>query len=262
MRWSQAVHTGSRVSRPPAAKAQPIDMHTPLMDAGLKSSQAVRLAARVRELCGADVSATLVFEHPTPHAIATHLATLGGSAALSGDDVVTLVSEYLQEAAMGATLEVQPEVDTSFGNPSGTEIPASTFQQHFLLLHLLQPHAAAFSLPIVAEWPGQAMPQPVVRAALQLLVRRHAVLRTFYRREQHRVSQVVLPADGFVVPLDECTPKEWAAKSSLTQAMPFALTEAPPVRALLSCSARPALRLKGGMIFKVSTFMRSGSPSR
>ena len=40
------------------------------MEAGVKSQQAVRLAARLHELSGAALPTTLIFEHPTPRAIA------------------------------------------------------------------------------------------------------------------------------------------------------------------------------------------------
>ena len=78
--------------------------------------------------------------------------------------------------------------------------------------------------------------RPLVRVALQLLVRRHAVLRTFYQMSQTRVQQIILPADGFVVPLDTCSEEDWHVQSAQTLSQPFALTKAPPVRALLMCS--------------------------
>ena len=85
------------------------------------------------------------------------------------------------------------------------------------------------------EWPRR-YPQPLVRVALQLLVRRHAVLRTCYQMSQSVVQQIILPADGFVVPLDMCSEEAWRSQSAQTLSQPFALTKAPPVRALLMCS--------------------------
>ena len=68
-------------------------------------------------------------------------------------------------------------------------------------------------------------------------MRRHAVLRTLYEQEQQRVIELILPVDGFVVPLDECTEGAWATESARVLTTPFALTTAPPVRALLGCTA-------------------------
>ena len=50
-----------------------VSADTPLMEASLKSQQAVHLAARLHEQIGMEVSATLVFEHPTPRSIAAHV---------------------------------------------------------------------------------------------------------------------------------------------------------------------------------------------
>ena len=41
---------------------------------------------------------------------------------------------------------------------------------HFFLLHLLRPEVVSHSLSLVVQWRG-LRPHPVVRAALQLLVR-------------------------------------------------------------------------------------------
>ena len=84
--------------------------------------------------------------------------------------------------ALRAPTEAPPEVvvDTStFGISVDAALPASTYQEHFALLHLLQPRTPAYAMPMVLEL-SSAYRQPLVRAALQLLVRRHAVLRTFY----------------------------------------------------------------------------------
>ena len=136
---------------------------------------------------------------------------------------------------MGSEMCIRDRVDTTFGVAGDAALPASAFQQHFLLLHLMQPHIASYSLPVTIEWPS-CYPQPLVRVVLQLLVRRHAVLRTFYQMSQTRVQQIILPADGFVFPLDTCSEEDWHVQSAQTPSQPFALTKAPPVRALLMCS--------------------------
>ena len=49
-----------------ADAVRPIDADTPLMEAGVKSQQAVHLAARLQELSGAALSATLIARHDLP----------------------------------------------------------------------------------------------------------------------------------------------------------------------------------------------------
>ena len=46
---------------------------TPLMEAGVDSLAATELSARLRSLTGVALSPTLIFEHPTPRAIARHV---------------------------------------------------------------------------------------------------------------------------------------------------------------------------------------------
>ena len=62
---------------------------TPLMEAGVDSLAATELAGRLRELTGLALSPTLVFEQPTPRAIAAHvLEQLGVTAAEAVGGVV------------------------------------------------------------------------------------------------------------------------------------------------------------------------------
>ena len=51
----------------------PLIAETPLMEAGIDSLAATELSSRLRTLTGMTLSSTLVFEHPTPRAIAVHL---------------------------------------------------------------------------------------------------------------------------------------------------------------------------------------------
>ena len=56
---------------------------TPLMEAGVDSLAATELSSRLRDVSGMALSATLVFEQPTPRAIAAHLLEQ-----LAGDELV------------------------------------------------------------------------------------------------------------------------------------------------------------------------------
>ena len=56
-----------------------LDASTPLMQAGLDSLASTELSMRLRALAALPLSPTLVFEHPTPRAIAVHIVEqLGG----------------------------------------------------------------------------------------------------------------------------------------------------------------------------------------
>ena len=251
--WCGASHLSAQprlssseatVSRYPPARATAralttISPDTQLMEAGVTSQQAVRLASRLREELGGStpIAATLVFEYPSPRAIAGHLALQFADIPrkLHGVDAVSVfISGHVQDTTLSGAEPLLAMVDTQFGVRAEDALPASTFQQHFVLLHLLQPHVAAYSMPLLLELP-QACTLPLVRLALQLLVRRHAVLRTFYALagESGEIHQIVLPADGWVVPLEECSEADWASHSERMFAAPFALTSAPPIRALL-----------------------------
>jgi acyl carrier protein len=230
--WSPASRAEAAPSR------RHLDSDTPLMQAGVTSQQAVRLAAQLHELSSVALSATLIFEYPTPRAIFDHLSTASeadGRSLSSVDLLTAAIDDLLVAGTTPSEALPRAEADTTVGFSVDAALPASTFQQHFLLLHLLKPHVASYSLPVMVEWPGRYR-QPLVRAALQLLVRRHAVLRTFYAMVQTSVIQVILPADGFVVPLNVCSEEDWHAQSAQMLSEPFALTKAPPVRALLMSS--------------------------
>ena len=219
----------------PAASACHLDADTPLMEAGIRSHQVVQITARLQELAGTALSATFIFEHPTPRAIASHLSTASeaGVWVLSDADVTTVVNEFAFAGATTRKAHLRADIDTTFGVSVDASLPASTCQQHFLLLHLLQPHVASYSLPVTVEW-SIHHPPPMVRAALQLIVRRHAVLRTSYSMDLAGAIQVILPADGFAVPLNVCGEEDYRLQSAKMLSKPFALTRDPPIRALLT----------------------------
>ena len=106
-----------------------------------------------------------------------------------------------------------------------------------------QPHQTAYSLTALTEWKEQRLPH-FLRAAMQLLLRRHAVLRTLYGMDQGQTLQMILPSYGFVVPLEECTEMQFATQAAQALSMPFCLTREPPVRARWMLSdAQPLTRL-------------------
>lgn len=57
--------------------------------------------------------------------------------------ITTLVNDFVATGAATSNVPPQAQIDTNFG----ASVVASTFQLHFLLLHLLLPHVALYSLP-------------------------------------------------------------------------------------------------------------------
>jgi len=231
-----ATHT--HTTRQYGGEALTVDADSPLMEAGISSSQAVQLATLLRtHVSTADIAATLVFNHPTPRLIATHLAEVASSQPSelrSADAIATLVQARI--LGVGTLPEaVLTTLDTRHGVAVDAALPTSTFQQHFVLLHLLQPHAATYSLPVVLDLQGVHM-SGIVRHALQQLVSRHSVLRTFYGTTTDHFTQIVLPEHGFSVPLSECEETQWFLCAKEALFTPFTLTQAPPMRALLMSS--------------------------
>ena len=58
------------------APSSALTAETPLMEAGIDSLAATELSSRLRAVAGVGLSPTVVFEHPTPRAISTHLLEL------------------------------------------------------------------------------------------------------------------------------------------------------------------------------------------
>ena len=67
---------------------------TPLMEAGIDSLAATELSSRLRSLTGVALSPTLVFEQPTPRAVAAHLVEL-----VAGADAAVLPAPALVDSA-------------------------------------------------------------------------------------------------------------------------------------------------------------------
>ena len=130
------------------------------------------------------------------------------------------------------------------GVPLESRLRVSDLQHPLLVHQQLYPASTAYNEPIALTlW--APITQPVARAALQSLVRRHAALRTYYSLSVATDSaaalyQIILPEDGFVVPLEFCTvPSRWSSIVEAELRTPFPVFESPPIRALLLCAKAP-----------------------
>ena len=80
--------------------------------------------------------------------------------------MTVLISDFMNGG--GEDKAIPAEVSTSAGVRSEQKLLASTFQQHFVLLHLMQPDTAAYSLPFTYSLPtGAELPEADVLHLLQ-----------------------------------------------------------------------------------------------
>ena len=77
-----------------------LDIDVPLMDAGLDSFAATELTFRLRSITGAEVSPTLVFEHPTVRSMAAHLSGTASEPQPMITSEVALVDSLVQGIAL------------------------------------------------------------------------------------------------------------------------------------------------------------------
>jgi hypothetical protein len=93
------------------AQANSVDADIPLMQAGINSLSAVHLSSHLRALTGVELSPTIVFDQPTPRAIARHLAGAKSPLLCEVEEVVAEISKQLEATARNALLE-QPDATT------------------------------------------------------------------------------------------------------------------------------------------------------
>jgi aryl carrier-like protein len=222
------------------APAASLSAETPLMEAGIDSLAATELASRLRALAGVRLSPVLVFEQPTPRAIAVHIVEMTGHS--EATECLTAVS-----VARGTQLGslTRSSVSADVGVHVDAQLPPSSQQYQLLLHQQLQPDSTAYNEP-VSILVDSHLAEPMGRAALQVLVRRHAVLRTLFALDASTAVfyQVVLPEDGFSVPLACCsTANTWAGDLDVQLRTPFDLLATPPLRAMMLHSARSRLVL-------------------
>ena len=255
--WREASGFAMRTSIHPSVASPSASIHhtvikdsitadTPLMQAGVTSISAVRLSSRLSSLTSVTLSPVLVFEQPTPRAIALHLSHAAVPPQFSQAEVfISIIEELLvQNQSSVPTDRTVPKshFHPAIGVPADEQLPCSSLQHQLLLHQQLQPESTAYNEPVTIRLES-CLTEPMARAALQALVRRHAVLRTFYALDTRAAAfyQVVLPTDGFTVPLTCCsTLTTWSEEIERELYTAFDLSITPPMRAIL-LQAEPSL---------------------
>jgi acyl transferase domain-containing protein/acyl carrier protein len=217
-----------------------IEADTSLMSSGVTSIGATHLSTDLSKVVGIALSPTLVFEHPTPRAIANHFAELAVQEKFANVSILTsIIKQDLAQGQASAPMQNpstrKSSINTMFGATVDAKLPCSSMQHQLILHQQLQPQSTAYNEPVTVSFDGY-LNEPIARSALQVLVRRHAVLRTYFAFDTRAnvFYQVILPADAFVVPLSCCSkPAEWSTELERELRSPFDLCAAPPLRAIL-----------------------------
>ena len=96
-----------------------VGAETPLMEAGVDSLAATELSSRLRSMSGVSLSPTIVFDQPTPRAIAAHL--LEQLVGMAASPVMSAAAPMVARLESGASLSVEGAVGNWPGGCSGEE---------------------------------------------------------------------------------------------------------------------------------------------
>jgi amino acid adenylation domain-containing protein len=176
-------------------------------DLGGHSLLATRLVSRIRAVLGVEVPLSALFDAPT---------------------VAGLAAAVESAWHAGAAAEAPP-LEPS---PRGVEIPLSFSQERLWFLDRLEPGSAVYNMPLVIRLRGP-LDAGALGRALGEAVRRHEALRTVFRQGSAGPVQVVLPAEGFVLPVLDISEEEVEQRLDDEARRPFDLEHGPVLRALL-----------------------------
>jgi amino acid adenylation domain-containing protein len=181
---------------------------------GGDSLLATQAAARLREVCGAEVGVRAIFEWPTVAALAAHLEGVRRSVGTGADDSITPI-------------------------PRGGALPLSFSQQRQWFIHQLEPESHAYNIPAAVRLRGQLDAAALLRA-LGEVVARHEPLRTTFDDVGGRPVQVVGPRGRLAAPLVDLAGLPAPAREAHAQGLvvsesrrPFDLQRGPLLRAML-----------------------------
>jgi amino acid adenylation domain-containing protein len=152
--------------------------------------------------------------------------------------------KLLQQKLRESSASRLPPLGASPLRPGATRFPCSFSQQRLCFLHLLEPLAAAYNLPVALRLDGP-LDRGALGGALAEVVRRHEVLRTTYEEGEDGPLQAVAPPAGARVPLPVVDLRglpaarrgaELAMRLDEAARRPFDLARGPVVRAALLCA--------------------------
>ena len=207
---------------------------------GGDSLSSLRVIHRLEQQLDLELSATLLFRHPSVQNLARHLAPL---LAKRGGSISSLQSLSEPDAKL---LQLK-NADGAGSFPSAESLPgdwpqhclafpASYAQTRLWFLHQLQPDLTAYHLPALWRLSGN-LDLKALRLALADLIERHPTLRTSLRLQGSEVVQIIHPPTPFHLdpePLADCNPdaviEQWMEQERTT---PFDLATGQLLRARL-----------------------------
>jgi amino acid adenylation domain-containing protein len=192
-----------------------IGVHDDFFALGGHSLRATRVITRVRDVCRVELPLRALFEAPTVAGLAARVE----EARRGGVDA-------------DAPAPVRPA-------PRTGPLPLSFGQERMWYLDRLEPGSGAYNVSMARRLAGP-LDVDAMERALGEVVRRHEVLRTTFSDEGGTLRQVIHPAGGFSVPVedlsgleDEAREAALAGRAAVHARAPFDLAAEPPFRATL-----------------------------
>ncbi|MFL5542922.1 MAG: amino acid adenylation domain-containing protein, partial [Longimicrobiaceae bacterium] len=180
---------------------------------GGHSLLATRVASRLRAVFGVELTLRALFEAPTVAELTARVAEL-------------------RRAGL-------PQLPPVVPVPRDPPPPLSFAQERLWFLDRLQPGSGFYNIPVALRLSG-ALDVEALERALGEVVRRHEALRTTFEEQGGGPVQVIAPADGFRLAVDDLSPLEEAEREAEVRrratadaVRPFDLAAGPLFRAAL-----------------------------
>ncbi|HLL45477.1 MAG TPA: amino acid adenylation domain-containing protein, partial [Longimicrobiaceae bacterium] len=190
-----------------------VGRHDDFFELGGHSLLATRVVSRVRTVFGVELPVRALFEGPTVAELAEHV-------------------EALRRADGPRLPPVVPVGRTD-------ALPLSFAQERLWFLDRLEPGSAFYNVPAARRFEG-ALDAAALETALGEVVRRHEALRTTFAERDGAPVQVIAPAGGFTLPVEDLSDLAGAEREARVRrlaaedaARPFDLAAGPLFRAKL-----------------------------
>ncbi len=189
-----------------------VGVHDDFFAIGGHSLLATRLLSRIRATLGVEIALRSVFESPTIAGLASQLQN-------------DRRSQQLQIALQR--------------HPKAERAPLSYSQRRLWFINELQGSSAEYNMPEALRLRGR-LDVNALRRALQTIVDRHEILRTYFREEQGEPVQIIAPSLALEIPIENLSglSEEEQQRQVMTSAnnewsAPFDLAHGPLLRVKL-----------------------------
>ncbi|HST58339.1 MAG TPA: condensation domain-containing protein, partial [Longimicrobium sp.] len=180
---------------------------------GGHSLMATRVVSRIREVFGVELPLRVLFEGPTVGELAGRV-------------------EEMRRAELPVLPPVMPVERTG-------PLPLSFAQERLWFLDRMEPGSTTYNIPVAWRL-GGALDETALERSVSEIVRRHEALRTVFSEVDDAPVQVVVPFDGFVVPVEDLSGLGEAGREAAVRQRageearrPFDLAAGPLFRAVL-----------------------------